>query len=356
FLIIIFFAIIFINTHKISINKLGNVKVINREEKIFFVFEDFFHPELIKLRKREKLDNVVTNCKTEFEKILALRNWAHSQWKQSEPFPYPPFNANVILDRIRTKKTGGWCGQYGVVFAQACMSFGIPARYLEIMPEGAGGHFVVEVYNKDYNKWILMDPTVNLYYENNNIPDSAFELHKNMYCKINNVYSISGSSKNVSNLDSFYSFAMMLRNNHLTIPLKIVNEYRQEKNTTYIRLIDRRIWYYDKHISNLKKKEISPKVQFVSSDINDFYWEPDIVVIKILEKNWIKKTITLEFSGLLKNYQNFFVSSDGQKTWHETDSKYEWKLKKGSNMLEVTAPDITGLKERFSYIIAELGR
>ncbi|OQA90139.1 MAG: Transglutaminase-like superfamily protein [Elusimicrobia bacterium ADurb.Bin231] len=189
-LVAVFFFVIYRNIFNIKIVEIGNIKVVDSDEKIFFVFEDFFHKELKRFRKRENLDSEAGNLKSEFDTIVALRNWTNKQWEQGNPNPYPPFNANVILELIRSKETGGWCGQYGAVFAQACMSFGIPARYMEIMPEGSGGHFLVEVYSRDYKKWVLMDPTLNVHYEKDGIPLSVVELHnyKN-HLKADNVLS-----------------------------------------------------------------------------------------------------------------------------------------------------------------------
>lgn len=348
-------AVFFGKYSKIEIKKIGNVKVIDSEKKVFFVFEDFFHPEFKKLKKNEGLEKIVGSGKTEFEKILALRNWVHCQWEQSVPSQYPPFNANIILEQIRSRKTGGWCAQYGVVFAQACMSLGIPARYLEISPPYEGGHFVTEVYSKDYKKWILVDATTNLYYEKNGIPLNVLELHKAGFHAKNEVYAVTISSKSISSTDYFYLCILWMRNNHLSSPFKVLNKKISQNISMFNLILDNRMWYDDNCVPASKRKEIISTVQFETVSINDFYWEPDIVVIKVLKKNRIKKTIVLEFSGLLKNYQKFFVSDDGRKTWHETASKYEWKMKKGSNMLEVTAPDITGLNKRFSYITAELG-
>lgn len=307
-LLTIFISIAFINTHKIDIVEVGNVKVINAEEKVFFAFEDFFHPELQKLRKREKLDNVVRNSKNEFEKILALKNWTNKQWQQGTPNPYPPFNANTILDLIRSKKTGGWCGQYGVVFAQACLSLGIPVRYLDIMPEGKGGHFVVEVYSRDNKKWVLMDPTLNVYYERNQIPLNVLELHNlKFHDKQNDVYEISESSKTKADLSYYYSFDCWLRNNHLSNPLKTVVTGK------VINVIAQRLWYYCPCVSDLKRMEIETKVQMISSDIRYFYWEPDILVIKVLKKNGLKKAFNWNFQVCNRVTKNSWFLPTGEK-------------------------------------------
>ena len=93
-----------------------------------FQEEDFSHPRLKLLRSREHLDEVVSSGKTQFDKIVLLRNWASKQWKAGSCFYYPPFDAVEILDLARKNKNYGFCAQYAVVFLQACQSLGIPCK------------------------------------------------------------------------------------------------------------------------------------------------------------------------------------------------------------------------------------
>jgi len=162
-------------------------------------------------------------------------------------------------------------------------------------------------------------------------------------------YQVSGSSRSIADLNYFYSFDCWLRNNHLSVPLKII----VKGNIMY--LVAQRLWYNCECVSDLKRKEISPTVEFISSDIRHFYWEPDILAVKVLRKSVFGRGIELEFSGVLNGYQEYLVSCDGKKTWQRSGQKYFWRLKRGINMLEVTAPDMNGLDSRCSYIIAELG-
>src|SRR5437016_4128197 len=48
--------------------------------------DDFSHPRLKLLRRREHLDDVVAPGKTQFDKIRLLQHWAHKQWKTSDNF------------------------------------------------------------------------------------------------------------------------------------------------------------------------------------------------------------------------------------------------------------------------------
>jgi hypothetical protein len=149
-----------------------------------FQWQDPGHPALRQLREREKLDAVVARGSTDFDKILALKGWTGAQWKFGTPRPYPPWNAVVILDGVRAGKHGGWCGQYAQVFAQALLSEGYRARYIELGPPGNPyGHFTTEVWVSDLGKWVVVDPTPlddnDCYFvDGRGEPMSAREIHR----------------------------------------------------------------------------------------------------------------------------------------------------------------------------------
>jgi len=135
--------------------------------------DDFRHPRLQLLRGREKLDAVVSTAKTQFEKIVLLRGWAHSQWTMGASFHYPPWDAVEILDLARKHDNKGFCAQYAIVFLQACQSMGIHARYVDLP-----GHFVVAVWSDEFNRWVVMDPTNDLHFERNGVPMRGRDLYQ----------------------------------------------------------------------------------------------------------------------------------------------------------------------------------
>jgi hypothetical protein len=150
---------------------------------------DFKHedPSFVKLqefRKQYQLDKIVEGSKTELEKIRRLRGWVAGSWEwylpKRELDDMVAWDATEILNAESPNKIGGNCLFYAIVFAQACQSFGIPARIVNINYGVGGGHEITEVWSRELEKWIMVDPNFDTtyYYRENGIPLSVLELHK----------------------------------------------------------------------------------------------------------------------------------------------------------------------------------
>ncbi len=195
----------------------------------FFVYnygvseEDPGHPRLKLLRSREKLDSVVAGGRTQLEKTVLLRAWAHSQWKPwAGTFYYPPWDALEIIDLARRRDNRGFCAQYAIVFVQACLSLGLHARYIDLP-----GHFLAAVWSDDYDKWVAMDAYKDLHYERNGVPLSGFELSR--ACRRGEIKGVlkvasSGEKTQVSAeaLSVYRQYSILLRNNHLSEPVSVM--------------------------------------------------------------------------------------------------------------------------------------
>ena len=152
-----------------------------------FVHENPALPELQEFRRQFKLDQVVEGAKTEWEKIKRLRAWTAANWDwflpNSEFEDLLSWDASKILSGIAApgnlSKKGGNCLHYAIVFAQACQSFGIPARIVNTNYAIWGGHELVEVWSRDYQKWIMADPNFDtmFYDKKTGIPLNILELH-----------------------------------------------------------------------------------------------------------------------------------------------------------------------------------
>lgn len=107
-----------------------------------------------------------------------MKDWVAAQWPHSVPEPYPPWDALIVLDWIRSGKTGGFCGQYAQVFLQSLATLGFTARYVEIgSQDNPYAHYITEVWSNDHDKWVMMDVDYNLHFERGGVPLSVLEIH-----------------------------------------------------------------------------------------------------------------------------------------------------------------------------------
>ncbi len=143
-----------------------------------FEYENPLHPRMVALRRKYKLDAVVSAAASETEQFVKLRDWVSRQWKYQPPaVNYPAWDADEIL-----RRKYGFCVQYAVVLMQAAISLGHQARFFfGDNPGGAyeGGHEVCEIWSNEHGKWIFMDGNVSLHYldPKTKVPLSALELH-----------------------------------------------------------------------------------------------------------------------------------------------------------------------------------
>lgn len=173
------------NDANIFISEVKNYPLVRAS--FDFVHENPALPELQEFRKQFKLDQVVDGAKTEWEKIRRLRAWTAANWDwflpNSEFEDLLSWDAGKILSGAagqgNLSKRGGNCLHYAIVFAQACQSFGIPARIVNTNYAIWGGHELVEIWSRDYEKWIMADPNFDtmFYDKKTGIPLNILELH-----------------------------------------------------------------------------------------------------------------------------------------------------------------------------------
>lgn len=160
--------------------------VVNRpliDSPYEFKHEDPTFPELQEFRHKFKLDEVVKGTRTEMEKIMRLRNWVAGRWNwfmpSAESEDIIQWNSRQILSPDNVEP-GGYCLFFSIVFAQACQSFGIPARMVNINYAIFGGHEVAEFWSREYDKWVMVDANFDSIFvsRDSGEPLSVLELHK----------------------------------------------------------------------------------------------------------------------------------------------------------------------------------
>ena len=141
-------------------------------------WEPWDRPELKEVRIRENLDDVIAGSKTEFEKIVKLREYAATRVtrKYGSPTPgYPGWDALSILDRIDKHGSVGMCIQFNNLLAGMCMVYGIQGRLINGM-----NHEMAELWSNDFGKWVYMESSYGNHYsvrDETLIPQSLLELH-----------------------------------------------------------------------------------------------------------------------------------------------------------------------------------
>jgi hypothetical protein len=178
------------------------------------------HPRLKELRRREKLDDIVAPGTTQFEKIVLLRRWAHSQWKSAARFYYPPWDAVEILDLARRRHNYGFCAQYAIVFLQAARSLGLHVRYVDL------GHFLTSVWSDEYQRWVIMDPTNDIHFERGGIPMKGREISDALWVgKIDGILKVGSdwtrTPATLEDLEPYRKLSIVLESDQLSHPVLI---------------------------------------------------------------------------------------------------------------------------------------
>lgn len=191
---------------------------VRHHPRFYFSFDS---KEILKpLRKREKLDHLIAEAKTDMEVFRRLMSWTRAQWSPGKPDPYPPINAIVILDKIRRGETGGFCAQYCFVLVQCLQSLGYKARYVTIKR-----HEVTEVWSPELLKWVMLDPLYELYISKGVMPLSVLEIHMMILGDQHNlkIHADRDPGDLRAYLSRYENFAIWAKNDHVSSPINFID-------------------------------------------------------------------------------------------------------------------------------------
>ena len=245
----------------------------------FFYADTTANEYLRELRNRYIAELLLNEQQKELDKILAVLDWTSRQWEHNGSNNPSKSDALTILKEAGEGKQFR-CVEYGIVVTSALNSIGIPARTLglksrdvEKVRRGAG-HVVTEVYSKELDKWIFIDPQFNIMPTLNGNPLNGVEFQKEIYSK--------------------------------SAGLKLVNkqgELSREDSENYIKWVGKYLFYFDilfdqetlnatkfKTINGLTKLTLVPvgykeprifqrkykiDYSYYTNSLNDFYRKPN---------------------------------------------------------------------------------
>jgi hypothetical protein len=170
-----------------TLRTLETLPFVESEYTKRFKFDSFENPKLKELRERYRLTEVVAPGKGEFERQVLLMDWTHRQFKK---FGRPSTNCHGALQILQAIDEGHtfFCAQYANVLVSAAASLGWVDRPLALRRHqgankngGSTEHSVTEIWSNQHRKWVMLDPTSNMYLEKDGVPLNAWELRQEWF-------------------------------------------------------------------------------------------------------------------------------------------------------------------------------
>jgi hypothetical protein len=167
--------------------KLDTLPYIESDYTKRFRFDSYDNPKLHQLRERYHLEQVVAPGRDEFERQVLLMDWTHRQFKK---FGRPSTNAKGAFDVLQAIGEGNsfFCAQYAEVLVSSAASLGWVDRPLALRRHqgvnkvgGSTEHSVTEIWSNQYRKWVMLDPTSNMFLEKEGLPLNAYEIREEWF-------------------------------------------------------------------------------------------------------------------------------------------------------------------------------
>lgn len=154
------------------------------------VFNDLDDPRMESLRKvmpAASLDGRLPQV----ERLRTISSWLAAEWEHTAAGPElgvvnTPWDPETVLAWAPVQRGHNGlrpvanCIFYGVAFANAAQSIGIPARCAVFAgkPGKADGHFTAEYWSDEHEKWCMVDPNFDDFFIRGGVPLSVGELQE----------------------------------------------------------------------------------------------------------------------------------------------------------------------------------
>jgi len=346
-----------------------NIKVISVDNQpikyssIPWEWESWDRPEFKEVRDRESLDEVVKNCRTEFQRQVNLLNYANFRFNYLHPMTdFPEWTSASILDRIDRIGTGGMCIQYNNLLMGFLIAYGYQSRLVSIP-----GHEICEVWNDEFRKWVYMDAShVNQYIfdRETHIPQNILENHFTYlkvfppdgpldWMKLDNLkkYDPEMLTTNRGSLTHHEAEngAMSSANKPLSLRTLPRNNY-YEKPYSMPLTHGNTWWPWDGYINWYDS--MTPPMRHYSHFTNrerDMY--PDLNTVNIhATTTYARDMIYLDFETYTPNFSHFEVNFN-EEGWKESGQKCTWFLVSGENTLRVHSVSKSDVKGHQSSVL-----
>jgi len=133
------------------------------------------------LRQDYKLDELVVDCKSDLDRAMTVMHWVSTLWKHNGDNVPTQSDPLYLLDQVINHHQNFRCVEYAKVTRGCLIALGLPCRILGLKTEDCqtrdygAGHVVCELYLKDLNKWIMLDPQFDVVPFLDDVPLNAVE-------------------------------------------------------------------------------------------------------------------------------------------------------------------------------------
>lgn len=151
------------------------------------IWEQHDHPRLKRLG--ELLPDAARMSGDMLQRVQSLSTWVSTSWvyrNTGTATQHAPWDPETILAWGKAAQGHNgrepvvMCVQYAVTLVMACLAVGIPARPAVFTGaiNGFNGHFTGEVWFKEFNKWVMVDPTLDAILFKHDLPLSVTEIQQ----------------------------------------------------------------------------------------------------------------------------------------------------------------------------------
>lgn len=142
------------------------------------------HPDLQKLRRIYKLDELIDLERSCFTNIMEIQSWVHDLWEHDPMGKCSKNDVLFILSEARKGKRFN-CSAYCLVTKACLQALGYTVRRTTLKstdsPSDRSRHVVLEVYLEDLKKWFFIDPCYDIMVTKDGRPLNIAELRQSMH-------------------------------------------------------------------------------------------------------------------------------------------------------------------------------
>jgi hypothetical protein len=284
--------------------------------------------------------------------------WAHGRFKK---FGRPATNARGALEILRDIDNGQpfFCTQYAQLLVSAAASLGWVDRPLALRRHqgvaahgGSTEHTTTEIWSNQHRKWVMLDPTSNMYLEKDGVPLNAFEIRQEWFYHDGEdlVFVVGRERKKYRKSDLPVFLQRFPGFGDLTIDPDELDKYGFTAYVPNTNLMDTGLDYDHMFIvqDQLCDGTHWHKRTIPANPATDPYFPIGQAAMDLRVE---ERGIGIALKTMTPNFSRYEVRIDGGR-WKPSGDRFQWRPRPGSNRLEARAVNQFGVAGPIS--IAEL--